>query len=102
MWVVVDADESNPGIRRMLGVNESNPTLMDMIGGRTHAFGTLKDAASDELQAAVKSVMEKTDSSGISPLSRLERFERPVQGVLVLMEQYRERSSPIHSRVELL
>jgi CO dehydrogenase maturation factor len=61
--VLVDADESNPGIRRMLGVIESNPTLMDMIGGRTHAFGTLKDAASEELQAAVKSVMKKTDST---------------------------------------
>ena len=64
--VVVDADESNPGIRRMLGVNESNPTLMDMIGGRTHAFGALKDAASEELQAAVKSVMKKTDSTTLS------------------------------------
>jgi CO dehydrogenase maturation factor len=64
--VVVDADESNPGIRRMLGVSEPGPSLMDMIGGRTHAFGTLKDASSEELQAAVKSVMEKTRSRNLS------------------------------------
>jgi len=64
--IVVDADESNPGIRRMLGVSESGPSLIDMIGGRTHAFGTLKDASSEELQAAVKSVMEKTRSRNLS------------------------------------
>ena len=64
--IVVDADESNPGIRRMLGVSESGQALMDMIGGRTHTFGTLKDTASETLQAAVKSVMEKTDSTGLS------------------------------------
>jgi CO dehydrogenase maturation factor len=64
--VVVDADESNPGIRRMLGVSESSPTLIDIIGGRTHAFGTLKDAPSEEVQAAVRSVMEKSGSRVLS------------------------------------
>jgi CO dehydrogenase maturation factor len=64
--VVVDADESNPGIRRMLGVSGSSPSLMDMIGGRTHAFGTLKDAPSEELQAAVKSVMKEAESRDLS------------------------------------
>lgn len=64
--VVVDADESNPGIRRMVGASESGPSLIDMIGGRTHTFGTLKDAPSEELQATVKSVMEKARSRDLS------------------------------------
>ena len=64
--VVVDADESNPGIRRMLGASESSPSLIDMIGGRTRVFGALKDVPSEELQSTVKSVMEEAASRDLS------------------------------------
>lgn len=57
--IVVDADESNPGIERKLLLNVSNQALMDAIGGRQHAFGMIKDTSSETLQATVNSVMEE-------------------------------------------
>ena len=57
--VVVDADESNPGIERMLGMNESSPSLIDAVGGRKQVFGTLKDASSEAVQATVRHMLEE-------------------------------------------
>ena len=57
--VVVDADESNPGIERMLALNVPNQGLIDVVGGRRRVFGRLKDRSSETLQAAVRSVMEE-------------------------------------------
>jgi CO dehydrogenase maturation factor len=59
--MVVDADESNPGIERMLGLSASSAGLIDMVGGRNHVFGTLRDAPSDELKSVVSSVMERAE-----------------------------------------
>ena len=64
--VVVDADESNPGIERMLDLNTSNQSLMDTIGDRRKVFGRLKGTSSKTVQATVRSVMEKTEDKDLS------------------------------------
>lgn len=57
--VVVDADESNPGIERMLGLKQSTSTLLNAVGGRRQVFGMLKDAPSETVQNAVRSYMQE-------------------------------------------
>jgi len=63
--IVVDADESNPGIQRMMGSNRTSEGLMNTVGGREHVFGTMKDASSEELRNAVTSVMEEARGSDL-------------------------------------
>ncbi len=63
--IVVDADESNPGIQRMIGSSRMSAGLMDTVGGREHVFGTMKDASSEELQSAVNSVMEEAKGNAL-------------------------------------
>jgi CO dehydrogenase maturation factor len=55
--IVVDADESNPGIERMFGLGGPSPGLLELVGGRKHVFGEVRDAASEELKDLVISVM---------------------------------------------
>jgi CO dehydrogenase maturation factor len=57
--IVVDADESNPGIERMFGLRGPSAGLIDIVGGRKHVFGAVRDAASEELKDLVSSVMEE-------------------------------------------
>jgi CO dehydrogenase maturation factor len=59
--IVVDADESNPGIERMFGLGGPSPGLIDLVGGRKHVFGEVRDAASEELRDLVSSVMEDAE-----------------------------------------
>jgi CO dehydrogenase maturation factor len=59
--IVVDADESNPGIERMFGLGEPSPGLIDLVGGRKHVFGEVRDAASEELKDLVSSVIEDAE-----------------------------------------
>jgi len=63
--IVVDADESNPGIQRMMGSNRMSVALMDVVGGREHVFGTMKNASSEEVQKAVTSVMQEAKGSDL-------------------------------------
>jgi CO dehydrogenase maturation factor len=55
--IVVDADESNPGIERMFGLGVPSPGLLELVGGRKHVFGDVRDAASEELKDLVISIM---------------------------------------------
>ncbi|WP_297058773.1 P-loop NTPase [Thermosulfurimonas sp.] len=41
--LVVDADESNPGLYRMLGFENPPPTLMDLLGGKTEVRKKLRE-----------------------------------------------------------
>ena len=61
--IVVDADESNPGIQRMIGSTHVSAGLMDSVGGREHVFGTEKDASSEKVRNAVESVMQEAKGS---------------------------------------
>lgn len=59
--IVVDADESNPEIERMFGLSVPSPGLIDVVGGRRHVFGEVRDASSEELKDLVSSVMEDAE-----------------------------------------
>jgi len=59
--IVVDADESNPGIERMFGLEGSSAGLLDRVGGRKHVFGAVRDAPSEELKDLVSSVIEEAE-----------------------------------------
>lgn len=63
--VVVDADESNPGIERMLGLSEPSPSLIDAVGGRKQVFGTVKDASSEAVQATVRRFMQEAKNNDL-------------------------------------
>jgi CO dehydrogenase maturation factor len=60
--IVVDADESNLGIERMFGLNDARPGLIELVGGRKHVFGEVKDGASEELKNLMSSVMADAES----------------------------------------
>jgi CO dehydrogenase maturation factor len=60
--IVVDADESNPGIERMFGLGDRKPGLIELVGGRKHVFGEVRDAASEEVKNLVSSVMRDAES----------------------------------------
>jgi CO dehydrogenase maturation factor len=64
--IVVDADESNPGIERMFGLGEPTPGLINMVGGRRHVFGEARDAASEEVKDLVSSVMRDAETKEFS------------------------------------
>jgi len=57
--VVVDVDESNPGIERMLGLNEPSPSLIDAVGGRKQVFGSIKNTSSAMVQDKIKLFIEE-------------------------------------------
>lgn len=63
--VVVDVDESNPGIERMLGLNEASPSLIDAVGGRKEVFGTIKDTSSEAVQTTVKRFIEEAKAKDL-------------------------------------
>jgi CO dehydrogenase maturation factor len=63
--VVVDADESNPGIERMLGLNEPSPSLIDSVGGRKQVFGTVKGASSALVQTKIRLFIEDAKDKGL-------------------------------------
>ena len=57
--VVVDVDESNPGIERMLGLNEPSTSLIDAVGGRRQVFGSIKGESSEIVQTTVRRFVEE-------------------------------------------
>jgi CO dehydrogenase maturation factor len=57
--VVVDVDESNPGIERMLGLNEPTPSLIDAVGGRKQVFGSIKGTSSAMVRKKIKLFIEE-------------------------------------------
>jgi CO dehydrogenase maturation factor len=57
--VVVDVDESNPGIERMLGLNEPSASLIDAVGGRKQVFGSIKGSSSGMVQNKIKLFIEE-------------------------------------------
>jgi CO dehydrogenase maturation factor len=64
--VVVDADESNPGIEGKFGLNSLNQSLMDKLGGRRRVFGRRKNTSSKTLQETVRSIMKKKEDENLS------------------------------------
>jgi CO dehydrogenase maturation factor len=63
--LVVDADESNPGIERMLGLGEPIPSLIDVVGGRKQVFGIIKDESSEAVQTTVRRFMQKAKNNDL-------------------------------------
>jgi CO dehydrogenase maturation factor len=63
--VVVDADESNPGIERMLSLSKPSRSLIDAVGGRKRVFGTVKDASSEAVQSTVRRFMQEAKNSDL-------------------------------------
>ena len=64
--LVIDADESNPGIERMLGIAALGSSVIERVGGRKLVFGEEKDAASNFVQATVSSILKEVENREFS------------------------------------
>ena len=60
--LVVDADESNLGLSRMLGIPMPEKTLLDYLGGKKEVGGKLRAALSQQQKEVEFSLLSNTDS----------------------------------------
>jgi CO dehydrogenase maturation factor len=69
--LVVDSDESNPGLYRMLGLEKRPKPLLELVGGKQQVF----QAFSEDSQPTIKSILtrEQVRTSDLPPQYLVER-----------------------------
>jgi len=72
--LVVDSDESNAGLFRMLGFSQPPVPLMEIVGGKKKIISTLRDPSSSDI--APKAVVLTQDSIAIEDIPAENMVER--------------------------
>ena len=72
--LVVDSDESNAGLFRLLGFNQPPVPLMEIVGGKKKIISTLRDPSSSDI--APKAVVLTQDSIAIEDIPAENMVER--------------------------
>jgi CO dehydrogenase maturation factor len=59
--LVVDSDESNPGLYRMLGFEERPEPLLELVGGKKKVFDAFSDSAGDSTSVLTQEAVRTGD-----------------------------------------